>query len=108
MEREEQKRRALFIVTSDPRESGRPAEALRIAAGIAVWKEAAVAVYFCGEAARILGEDVEMLEDGEGLARHLGILREAGARLLGDGKAGEPDYAKMTEEIFRAESVAVW
>jgi|GEM_PF-4404960 len=101
-------RRVLFIVTSDPRESARPAEALRTAAGIAVWKEAEVTMCFCGAAARVLSENVGTLRESESLERHVEILREAGARLLCAEKANEADYRKITDEIFRAESVGVW
>ena len=41
------KPRVLFIVTGDPRTSPRPAEAVRIAAGVVAWKRADIAVY-CG------------------------------------------------------------
>ena len=101
------KRRVLFIVTSDPRVSPKPAEAVRIAAGLAVWQEAVVAVYFCGEAARVMSEEAGLLVEGQSLERHLEILREAGSALLTDGGA-EPDYRAMAERIFQAESVAVW
>ena len=39
-------RSALFIVSTDPRQSHRPAEAVRIAAGILPWKKIRVRLYF--------------------------------------------------------------
>jgi hypothetical protein len=87
-------RRVLFVIDSDPRRSGRPAEAVRIAAGIAAWKQAEVSLYFRGEAGRALTDEAESLRDGDTFARYLPVLREAGARLLSD--------AEMTEEELAA------
>ena len=39
------KPKLLLLVTSDPRTSARPAEAVRIAAGIGAWKKADVTLY---------------------------------------------------------------
>ena len=39
------KPRVLFIVTGDPRSSTRPAEAVRIAAGVSAWQKADITVY---------------------------------------------------------------
>jgi hypothetical protein len=70
--------RALFIIDTDPRSSGRPAEAVRIAAGIGVWKKIDVAVYLRAATIPILGEDTDDLVDGENYARYLPILGESG------------------------------
>ncbi|HEY3915838.1 MAG TPA: hypothetical protein VGN61_15225 [Verrucomicrobiae bacterium] len=69
---------ALFIIDTDPRASGRPAEAVRIAAGIGVWKKIDVAVYLRAATIPILGEDTDDLVDGENYARYLPILGESG------------------------------
>jgi hypothetical protein len=71
-------RNALFIIESDPRRSGRPAEAVRIAAGVGAWKQVEVAVYLRGAAVLVLGEEAEALVDGENYARYLPVLRESG------------------------------
>ena len=71
------KRRVLFIVDSDPRTSPRPAEAVRIAAGVGVWEKAEVILYLRGAAVLALGEFAEDLIDGENFARYLPTLAES-------------------------------
>jgi hypothetical protein len=68
----------LFIIERDPRRSGRPAEAVRIAAGVGAWKKVEVAVYLREAAVLVLGEQAEDLKDGGDFARYLPILRESG------------------------------
>ena len=72
----------LFLITSDPRVNHRVAEAVRIAAGVAVWKTARVTLCLRGPAAMALDENAEELVDGGGLARHLALLRDSGGRVL--------------------------
>ncbi|HEX3718216.1 MAG TPA: hypothetical protein VH595_09620 [Verrucomicrobiae bacterium] len=67
---------ALFIIDTDPRASGRPAEAVRIAAGIAVWKKIDVALYLRAAAILILAEFTDDLVDEENYTRYLPILGE--------------------------------
>jgi hypothetical protein len=69
---------ALFVIESDPRRSGRPAEAVRIAAGVGAWKKVDVAVYLRQAAVLILGEEAEALIDGENYAQYLPVLQESG------------------------------
>ena len=68
----------LFIIESDPRRSGRPAEAVRIAAGVGAWRQVEVAVYLREAAVLVLGTDAEELMDGEDYARYLPVLGELG------------------------------
>jgi hypothetical protein len=69
---------ALFVITTDPRISGRPAEAVRIAAGVGVWKKVEVALYLRGAAALLLGEDTADLIDEENYTRYLPELARLG------------------------------
>jgi hypothetical protein len=69
---------ALFIIDTDPRTSGRPAEAVRIAAGVAVWKKIQVTLYLRAAAVLVLGENADDLVDGENYTRYLPILGESG------------------------------
>ncbi len=71
------KPRLLFIVTGDPRTSPRPAEAVRIAAGVGAWKRADIAVYLRDVAVLALGESCGGLMEEEGYARHWPILAES-------------------------------
>lgn len=70
------KPRVLFIITSDPRKSGKPAEAIRIAAGVSAWKKTEVAVYLRDAAILALGEDTTDLVNEDNFTRYLPMLAE--------------------------------
>jgi hypothetical protein len=82
------KPRVLFIITSDPRTSPRPAEAVRIAAGVGVWEKMEIAVYVRGEAVRALGESEEGLVDEDNFAQYWPML----------AKAASPIYAQKNAD----------
>jgi len=88
-------RRLLFIIDSDPRSSRRPAEAVRIAAGIAAWRQVDVSLYFRGHAALALTEEAESLMDGDNFTRYLPVLREAGARVLSGERMSDAALAAL-------------
>jgi len=94
--------KALFVIVSDPRTSHRPAEAIRIAAGVATWKKVEVNVYLRGEAKRVLEEAADDLVDEEHLSRYLPVLREGGGKLYVHENDGE--FAR----IAREHSVVTW
>jgi hypothetical protein len=71
------KPRVLFIVTGDPRTSPRPAEAVRIAAGVVAWKRADIAVYLRGDAVLALGESDDGLVDADHYAQYWPMLAES-------------------------------
>jgi len=68
----------LIIVESDPRSSARPAEAIRIAAGVGAWQKADITLCLRGAAVLVLGEYTDDLEDGDNFSRYLPIIREWG------------------------------
>jgi hypothetical protein len=70
------KRRLLFVITADPRTSPRPAEAIRIAAGVSSWKKAEVLLYLRENAVRCLTEFPEDLVDSDNFTRYLPLLAE--------------------------------
>ena len=72
----------LCIISSDPRTSGRPAEAVRIAAGVSTWKKAGFTVYLRGPAILCLSEWVDELVDEDNFTRYLPVLLESGTQLL--------------------------
>jgi hypothetical protein len=74
--------RTLFIITGDPRTSSRPAEAIRIAAGVGAWKKNEIRVYLHGTAALALGEFVDELVDADNFSRYLPIIGEWGRPVL--------------------------
>ncbi len=71
-------RSTLFVITSDPKRSHRPAEAIRIAAGVGAWKKVEVNVFLAGAATQILGEPDEAWIDGENFDRYLPLIAESG------------------------------
>ncbi len=108
----------VFVVTSDPRETHRPAEAIRVAAGLGAWKKADVRVYLRGPAIRGLGEWVDDLKMEDDFTRYLPIIRDwghpvwvqAGAAEIGDlGEATAPfeelDDAELARRCAGATSV---
>ena len=72
------KPRVLFIVTGDPRSSTRPAEAVRIAAGVSAWQKADITVYLRDTAVLALGESSGVLMEEENYARYWPMLAESG------------------------------
>ena len=68
----------LFLITSDPRTSHRPAEAIRIAVGVGVWKKVGITLYLRDAAVLALSEYPEGLVDEETYARHLPGVRDFG------------------------------
>ncbi len=70
--------KALFIVTGDPRVDAKPAEAIRIAAGVGTWKRTAVTVYLRGPAILALSEFVDEFVDDDNYSRYFPIVGEFG------------------------------
>jgi hypothetical protein len=89
------KRRVLFMVTSDPRVSARPAEAVRIAAGVGAWETLDAVLYLRGAAVLALGEDAEELVDGDNFVRYLPLATEAGRRVC--AQRGSPLLTELGE-----------
>ncbi len=83
--------RILFIIESDPRVSARPAEAIRIAAGVGTWKKAHVEVCLWGPAVLCLSEYPDDLVDAENFEHYLPIL----------GEWGWPVYASKGEPLLK-------
>jgi sulfur relay (sulfurtransferase) DsrF/TusC family protein len=81
------KTRLLILITSDPRTSPRPAEAVRIAAGIGAWQKVEAVLYFRDAAVLALGENAEELVDGENYLRYLPVVSERGESLFAERTA---------------------
>ena len=67
-------RKLLFIISSDPRTSARPAEAIRIAAGVSAWGRAAVSICLVGPAVLMLSEGDQPLKDESQFASGLPLV----------------------------------
>ncbi len=99
-------RTVLLIVTGDPHTSPRPAEAIRIAAGVGAWGKVRITLYLDGEAVAVLSEYADELIDEDNFVRYLPMIGEGenpiyvrkGASGLAD--LGEPvlDYREIDEE----------
>ncbi len=72
----------LIFTTADPRVSPRPAEAIRIAAGVAAWKKVEVAVYLHGPSVLALSEFSDELVDADNFSQYLPLLAEGGRPVL--------------------------
>lgn len=72
----------LFVITGDPRSSHRPAEAIRIAAGIAAWKKADVTVYLHDAAVLALSEWTDEFKDGDFFDNFLPTLSQSEAGIF--------------------------
>jgi hypothetical protein len=72
----------LVVVTSDPRSSHRPAEAIRLAAGVAAWRNVAVTLYLAGPAVGSVTGEVENFIDEESFTRYLPLFVDSGNRVL--------------------------
>ncbi|MBM3880493.1 MAG: hypothetical protein FJ387_12390 [Verrucomicrobia bacterium] len=70
--------RVWFVITSDPRSSPRPAEAVRIAAGLGAWGKLEVTLYLRDAAVLTLLEDPDELLDEDNFRRYWPIVREWG------------------------------
>lgn len=72
------RRRALFVINSDPRTSARTAEGIRIAAGVGAWRKIEVTVVLCESAVLALSEFPDDLVDEDNFRRYLPIIGEWG------------------------------
>jgi hypothetical protein len=79
----------LFIITDDPRTSTRPAEAVRIAAGVGAWRKVSVTVYLHGAAVLTLSEFPDDLADGDNLSRYLPLVSESGGMICAQRGAAQ-------------------
>ncbi len=95
--------RTLFVVDSDPRSSLRPAEAVRIAAGVGTWKKTEVLLYLSGPAVLALGEFLDELKDEDNFSRYLPILGEWGRPVYVE--KGTAYLAELGEARLRFEEV---
>ena len=84
---------ALFIITSNPRVSPRPAEAIRIAAGVGAWRKVDVTVCLRDDAVLALGEFADELVDGENFMNYLPLLAESGRPVY--VQSGSPRLAEL-------------
>ncbi|MDB6056314.1 MAG: hypothetical protein JWO95_158 [Verrucomicrobiales bacterium] len=95
--------RVLFIVTSDPRTSGKPAEAIRIAAGVGAWKKTEVSIYLRDAAVLALSEDTADLVNEENYTRYLPMVAEVPHRVF--VQQDNPALSDLGESAIKFESL---
>lgn len=98
------KPQVLIVVESDPRTSGRPAEAIRVAAGIGTWKKAEVLLYLRGPAILSLSEYSDEWIDEDNFSRYLPILKEWGRPVY--VQEGAPEIAELGEPLTPYEEIS--
>jgi hypothetical protein len=69
--------RTLVMIETDPRVSARPAEGIRIAAGIGAWKKTDVTLLLRGPAGYSLQEYADELVDEDNFTRYLPLIAES-------------------------------
>ncbi len=68
--------RTLVLIDSDPRTSARPAEGIRIAAGIGAWRKTEVTLLLRGPAGYSLQEYADELVDEDNFTHYLPMLAD--------------------------------
>jgi sulfur relay (sulfurtransferase) DsrF/TusC family protein len=99
------KRPLLFVVSSDPTTSARPAEAIRIAAGLAVWEKIDVRICFWGASVIALDEDTQQFIDEENYTRYMPLLEKSGVAVYAQKDA--PLLLRMGNPAIPYEEIAV-
>ncbi len=94
---------ALFIVTGDPRATAKPAEAIRIAAGVGTWKKADIRVYLRGAAVLALSEYVDEFIDEDNFSRYFPIIGEFGRAIF--VQRGAPLLGEIGESPLKFEEI---
>jgi hypothetical protein len=101
----------LIMVQSDPRQSPRPAEAMRLAAGLGSWGQVQVTVGLRGAALLLLANDDEDIIDGLQVRQCLPVIAawnrpvlcEANSPYLPRISADHPPLRVLTDEQWAEE-----
>ncbi len=94
----------LFIISSDPRSSARPAEAIRIAAGVGTWKKVEVSVYLRDAGVLALSEFPDDLIDEDNYTRYFPIVGEFGHSIY--VQKGAPLLRELGQASLAFEEIA--
>jgi sulfur relay (sulfurtransferase) DsrF/TusC family protein len=94
----------LFIVSGDPRSSPRPAEAIRIAAGVGAWKKANITLYLRDDAVLSLSEFADEFIDEDNYTRYLPIVGEFGRPIYVQKNATQ--LSVLDESAFKFKEIS--
>ena len=98
------KPRVLIVVESDPRTSGRPAEAIRVAAGIGTWRKVEILLHLRGPAILSLAQYSDEWIDEDNFGRYLPILQDLGRPVL--VQQGARELAELGEPLIAFEEIS--
>jgi hypothetical protein len=96
--------RTLVMIETDPRSSPRPAEGIRIAAGIGVWKKTDVTLLLRGPAAYSLQEYADELVDEDNFVSYLPLVAEGAHPIFVENSF--TDLAALAGSSFRYEVIS--
>ena len=94
----------LFIDTGDPRTSPKPAEAIRIAAGVGTWKKADITVYLRDTGILALSEYCDEFIDEDNFTRYLPIVGDFGRPIY--VQKGAPLLNEIGESPLKFEEIS--
>lgn len=94
--------RMLIVVASDPRESPRAAEAVRMAAGVGAWKQVEIDLYLQGPATQCLSDFCDEWPEGQLLKEHLPAIAEHGGRIFYEDSEVCPPSAERVSVLENA------
>lgn len=97
----------LVVVASDPRASHRPAEAIRLAAGVAAWRNVAVTLYFTGPGGAALSAECDDFVNEESYTRYLPMFVESGGTVYVESNAAASNGELPHEEVSREQFAAL-
>jgi hypothetical protein len=96
--------KTLVVIETDPRTSARPAEGIRIAAGIGAWRKTDVTLLLRGPAGYSLQEYADELVDEDNFVRYLPIVAEAPRPIYLENSFS--DVAALKGSAFTYETIA--
>ena len=94
----------LIKISSDPRKTVRPAEAVRIGAGVGAWNKVKVHLLLEGPAVLCLDEFADELKQGELFTQYLPGILNHGGRIIVDEKAAELKSIKPVVQFEKVTS----
>jgi hypothetical protein len=92
------------MIETDPRTSPRPAEGIRIAAGIGAWKKTDVTLLLRGSAGYSLQEYADELVDEDNFVRYLPLVAEGPGPILVENSF--TDVAALKGSAFHYEVIS--
>ena len=96
--------KTLVMIETDPRTSPRPAEAIRIAAGIGAWKKTDVTLLLRGPAGYALQEYADELVDEDNFTRYLPLVAEHERPIYVEDSF--VDWPALEHSAFRYEKIS--